>query len=76
MDSFLDYLKQEVRVGDPVITTQLGYRNFIRATVIRITPKMVILRGPKRWGMTGEEEWKADHAFVIKDFTKAQKVVD
>ncbi len=66
--SFLDFLGQEVFLGDIVITTRLSYREFIRAEVMKITPKMVFLRAKAAWTQRQDvfDEWKAEHQFTIK----------
>lgn len=39
-----DFVGQDLAVGDTVVYMQVGYRSLKTANVIKITPKMVILR--------------------------------
>lgn len=39
-----DFVGQEILVGDVVATMQVGYRDLIRAKVLKISPKMVQLK--------------------------------
>lgn len=39
-----DFLGQDLEVGDVVAVTEPNYRSLIRATVVRFTPKRVVLQ--------------------------------
>lgn len=59
-----DFLGNELEVGDEVVFVQLGYRNLLKGTIAKITPKMVFI--------THEEtnvcstETKQAHSQVVK----------
>jgi len=38
-----DFLGKEIKVGDEVVFCQVGYREFRRAFIMKITPKTVFL---------------------------------
>ena len=39
-----DFLKNELAVGDKVVAVRLGYREFIIAEIISITPQLLWLK--------------------------------
>lgn len=66
-DSFYDFLGVETKVGDTVVTTEMHYRNFIKAKVVKITAKMVFLEElTVRKHYSSKREWKAEKNFVIR----------
>lgn len=38
-----DFLGNELQVGDKVVCLERDYRNLIRATVVKLTPKMIFV---------------------------------
>lgn len=60
-----DFLENKIEVGDPVIFTELNYRNFMRGEIIRITPKMCVISYRKS-GRESLSECKQFHDQVIK----------
>lgn len=62
-----DYIDQELSVGDHVIYVQLGYRNFVKGTITKITRCFVFLKQDGQ-----NESWRKDteikqgHSQVIK----------
>ena len=39
-----DFIGQELEIGDVVAVTEPSYRNLVRATIERFTPKRVVLQ--------------------------------
>lgn len=45
-----DFLGNELKVGDEVACIQLGYKNLVRGTVVKLTPQaMRVNWGGKPW---------------------------
>ncbi len=38
-----DFLDNDIQVGDKVAAIELGYKNLIKATVVKLTAKMIIV---------------------------------
>ena len=59
-----DFLGKELEVGDTVVFVQLGYRNLLKGTVKRLTPKTAIIEHP----MTNvcSKETKQFHEQLVK----------
>lgn len=49
----VDFLRKPLAVGDKVVFTELGYRNFIIGTVTRLTEKTAMVETTKN-GYTGQ----------------------
>jgi|APSaa5957512622_1039677.scaffolds.fasta_scaffold198278_2 hypothetical protein len=61
-----DFLGCELNVGDPVVFAQLGYRNLLRGTVFRITPKTLQIGHKATNGGTGTRITKQFHEQVVR----------
>lgn len=55
-----DFIGQELGIGDTVAVTEPNYRNLVKATVLRFTPKRVVLSLPRG------SEYTTPSNFVIK----------
>jgi len=60
----LDFLGKELNVGDDVVFVQLSYRNLLKGTIKKITPKTVIISHERT--NVGGTETKQFHNQVIK----------
>lgn len=58
-----DFLGNGIELGDVVIATQQGYRNFVKAEVVKITPKMLQLRAVQK--INTKDDFKQFHDQVI-----------
>lgn len=58
-----DFIGQELEIGDVVAVTEPSYRNLIKATVARFTPKRVVLQYFERSSL---REYTTPSNFVIK----------
>lgn len=58
-----DFLGRELEIGDVVAVTEPSYRNLIKATVARFTPKRVVLQYFLRSNL---REYTTPSNFVIK----------
>lgn len=58
-----DFIGQELKEGDVVAVTEPNYRNLVKATVVRFTPKRVVLQFFE--GKT-RREYTTPSNFVIK----------
>lgn len=63
--TYKDFLGNEVKVGDIVITTELRYRNFIKCEVMKITNRMVFITRLDAEGYKARE-FKQFHDQTIK----------
>ena len=43
-----DFLNNELKVGDKVVCLEKDYKNLIHATVVKLTPKMIIVEFTRR----------------------------
>jgi len=60
----LDFLGKELNVGDDVVFVQLSYRNLLKGTIKKITPKTLIISHERT--NVGGTETKQFHDQVIK----------
>ena len=62
----LDFLENEILVGDEVAFFALGYRMFTKGIVLKITPKMLFIKYDNTWNYDHhEEETKQEHKQII-----------
>jgi hypothetical protein len=66
---YKDYLGNEINVGDPVVMTEINYRNFIKGTITKLTEKTVWIEHRRGGGCSGNEVTKQKHNQVIKLFS-------
>ncbi len=60
----VDYLGNEINVGDKVVFCQLNYRNFFTGRISKITDKMVVIDHERT--NTGSTQTKQYPSQVIK----------
>jgi len=60
-----DFLGNDIHVGDKVAFMQLKYRNLITGTVVKITPKTLLIEHPKTNVCSTESKQFHDQVIVI-----------
>lgn len=65
-----DFLKQELKVGDMVVTVRPQYREFVLAQIIKFTPQKVVVEYDTWYkdsnGNYGKEKFTTNPDFLIK----------
>ena len=70
-----DFFNTELTVGDTVAFMAPGYRNLVKGTIIRFTPKMVIIEYLNNWNFSNPGypcEIKQTPDQIIKDVNNEQ----
>ncbi len=62
----VDFLRQPLAVDDRVAYCEIGYRNLVKGTITRITPKFVMIKNDRDRHSTVSETCKQEHKQVIR----------
>lgn len=61
-----DFLGRDIHVGSHVVFAQLGYRNFLKGKIVKLTPKTALVEHKATNGCTGLRQTKQFHTQLIR----------